>query len=52
MDKEIKSAVKELKDSIRYRSEHMRLIEYFKDMIVQYFEKKSINKYSGKKNYA
>lgn len=40
MDKEIKSAVKELKDSIEYRSEHMRLIEYFKDMIVQYFKEK------------
>lgn len=40
MDKEIKSAVKELKDSIEYRSEHMKLIEYFKDMIVQYFKEK------------
>jgi len=40
MDKKIKSAVKELKDSIRYRSEHIRLIEYFKDMIVQYFKEK------------
>lgn len=40
MDKKIKNAVKELKDSIRYRSEHIRLIEYFKSMIVQYFKEK------------